>query len=669
MSLQRRLTLFFVAIVILPLALAAFMVQRVVVGEVTRRAEISLAPALDSSTVLYNDRYEALNERVDYALHRPGTSDLILTTERAQVERVLERRLKASEGLDFMILFDTEGEVLGFAREPGEFVPGFAPPGISELRDGACCPGAGFVRIEVDRIRLEEGPLIGSAIGGFWLDRELLVGAPEDVDLSLTVGDRVVASTALLQGVTKIAPAYGDSFEVSIDGRSTAMAKKLGGDVALVSSTPIAPIQSLSRRVQLTMLALLLVALAGTSVLAYFLARGITQPLAELTEGARAISEGRLDHEIHVSSRDEVGQLASVFNDMTERLRTTINQLSFSRDQLQRTVRSVGETLRSTNDMNQMLQSILNTAAEAVEADAAILWMFTSTREELYPAFSKGVDTTQLDRVKVGHGVVGLVAERGTRVMLPGGPGSPRATRTEPKFPTLIAIPMYSQDRLHAVLVMYRRDEAKPFAASDLDTSLFLAEQGGVAIENVALHEEAQRLSLTDGLTGVWNRRFFQMQFRQVLATATRFDRPFSILMMDLDLFKRVNDTFGHQRGDEILIEFSQRVSHVLREVDTFARYGGEEFICLLSETDQSGAMTTAEKVLDAIRSDAFGSTSQQKVALTVSIGVASYPEHGDSFRHLVEAADQALYSAKQSGRDRAMAPGEEPESALKLVN
>ena len=215
------------------------------------------------------------------------------------------------------------------------------------------------------------------------------------------------------------------------------------------------------------------------------------------------------------------------------------------------------------------------------------------------------------------------------------------------------------------VLAVYRRAADQPFSKEDLDMIVFLAEQGGVAIENVLLHEETTRLSLTDGLTGVWNRRYFQMQFRQELATATRFTRSFSVLMLDLDHFKEVNDSYGHQRGDEVLVEFAQRVKEAVREVDTFARYGGEEFICLLSETDMKGAETTADKILRAIRTTAFGERTGLPLTLTVSIGIASYPEHGDSFGDLVDAADRALYRAKQEGRDRvrvAALPPEAPE-------
>jgi diguanylate cyclase (GGDEF)-like protein len=220
----------------------------------------------------------------------------------------------------------------------------------------------------------------------------------------------------------------------------------------------------------------------------------------------------------------------------------------------------------------------------------------------------------------------------------------------------VIAVPLYSKNRVIGVMSVYRLDEEDEFHSDDLDTVVFLAEQGGVAIENVLLHDEAQRLSLTDGLTGVWNRRYFRMQFNQVLATSTRFNRPFSILMMDIDHFKTINDKYGHQRGDEILVEFTQRVDSKLREVDALARYGGEEFICMLSETDLYGALTTAEKILDAVRSEPFGGAGEPAVKLTVSIGVASHPEHGASYKTLVEAADRALYRAKEDGRDRAYA-------------
>jgi diguanylate cyclase (GGDEF)-like protein len=477
----------------------------------------------------------------------------------------------------------------------------------------------------------------------------------------------VIASTSNLETAQPIRIPRKGTFNATIEGRSVAEAAPLGRNIWLVASTPLAPLEQASRDLLKSLLALLILALLGTSALAYVLARVITRPLEQLSEGAGAIAEGRFDYRIPVQHADEVGQVAAAFNEMSDRLSDTVGELYASRDQLHRAVRRVGETLRSTHDMKQMLESILNTAADAVGADAATMWMFTPTREELYPVAQRGTPAG-LSRIKVGEGIVGLVAERATNIMTDGADNSPRPARAEPVFPVTIAVPIYSQDRIMGVLSAYRDEPGFGFTQGDLETVEFLAEQGGAAIENVLLHEEAQRLSLTDQLTGAWNRRYFQMQFRQVLATAQRFDRPFSILMLDLDHFKMVNDTYGHPRGDTILVDFAGRVEKVLREVDTFARYGGEEFICLLSETDLEGALTTAGKIQDAIKMRKFGGLGEEPVSLTVSIGVASHPEHGRAFRPLIEAADQALYRAKQEGRDR-VCTAQKPTPDLKLAN
>ncbi|MDQ3879053.1 MAG: sensor domain-containing diguanylate cyclase, partial [Actinomycetota bacterium] len=494
----------------------------------------------------------------------------------------------------------------------------------------------------------------------FWLDRGLVSGAQtSDVELSVVAGDKVVASTVTLDRPHPVRVDLHSSFEVDLDGTSKASARSLGDGIALMASTRVAPIESRSRVVVISLVALLAVALIGAAGLAFLLARLITLPLAELGQGALAIAQGRYGHRIPVRGRDEVGKLASAFNDMSAQLESTITQLSASRDQLRRAIQRVGHALRGTHDLNQMLATVVETSADAVGADAAVMWRISPARDELYAAFARGVNESQLHRIPIGRGVVGSVVTTGNALVVPQ-MGAVDVAPEEPRFPTTMALPMHSDGKVNGVLAAYRSDPSNIFTDEDVETATFLTEQGSVAIENVLLHDEARRLSLTDGLTSIWNMRFFQMQFRQVLATATRFARPFSVLMLDLDRFKEINDTFGHQRGDEILIEFAQRVSRTLREVDTLARYGGEEFICLLSETDKHGAFTTAEKILFAIRSVPFeGSEGDIPVSLTVSIGVASYPEHGDSFRSLVRRADEALYRAKQDGRDRIYVTGD----------
>ncbi len=668
MSLQRRLTLFFVLIVILPLVAAGYVVQRVVVREISRRAVLALDPALDAAVAVYNERVSDMPDDVRTTVERPRLAKLIEARDEDEVAEFLRDGLRRARELDFLILLDRRGDVLGRAARAGDFTEGFElPPPRDLLRDGELA-GPGFNRTRPIPVKVGGGGSVGSVVGGFWLDRSILVGAtPDTVELSLVSDGVVVASTADLDGPVAVGDYGTGTFETDIGGPASAKARALdGGDMALVSSTVDEPIRAVSDKVIAYMAALLLLALAVVTGLAYLLARLITQPLEELSAGAAAIAEGRFDHRIQVRSKDEVGQLAEAFNDMTDRLGETVSALSSSRDQLRRAIRRVGDTLRSTHDMKQMLSSVLNTTVDAIRADGAVLWMFGSTREELYPARGVNVDLDTLGRVKVGEGIVGLVAERSANVLLPQHSGL-RPSRAEAGFPVMIAIPLVSQDRIMGVISVHRRDPNDVFTEEEFDYVVFLGEQAGVAVENVLLHEEAQRLSITDGLTGVWNRRYFLMQFPQVIAAAQRFQRPFSVLMLDLDSFKTVNDTFGHQRGDAILVEFSKRVDRVIREVDTFARYGGEEFICLLSETDLQGARTTAEKILDAIRSEPFGVPGEQPLTITVSIGIASYPVHGETYKALVGAADRALYKAKQLGRDR-VCTASEPEPPLKLA-
>jgi len=175
-----------------------------------------------------------------------------------------------------------------------------------------------------------------------------------------------------------------------------------------------------------------------------------------------------------------------------------------------------------------------------------------------------------------------------------------------------------------------------------------------VAIENVLLHQETQQLSITDGLTGVWNRRYLELSLRKEIERASRFSRPLSVLLVDIDRFKRVNDRFGHQRGDEILVEITRRLIGSIRtQIDFVSRYGGEEFVLVLPETPGDGATVVAEKVRSTVRAEPFAGEGDPALQVTVSVGVASYPIDGLSAEDLLRAADQAMYRAKRAGRDR----------------
>jgi diguanylate cyclase (GGDEF)-like protein len=160
-------------------------------------------------------------------------------------------------------------------------------------------------------------------------------------------------------------------------------------------------------------------------------------------------------------------------------------------------------------------------------------------------------------------------------------------------------------------------------------------------------------LSQRDGLTGLDNYREFRRQLSEEAQRSLRYGRPFSLLMLDLDHFKQVTDTYGHLAGDEALRSLAGLIRREMRPVDRIARYGGEEFVIILPETTTAGALATAERIRDIVATRPIPVNGDREVTLTVSIGVGTYPDDADTEERLVGAADQALYVAKNGGRNR----------------
>jgi diguanylate cyclase (GGDEF)-like protein len=233
------------------------------------------------------------------------------------------------------------------------------------------------------------------------------------------------------------------------------------------------------------------------------------------------------------------------------------------------------------------------------------------------------------------------------------GAGELRPVVGEPQAGQVLAVPLLRGLDVIGVIALYEPVEAEWFTDADEEALHSLAGQAAIAVENVLLHQQAQLASLTDPLTGLWNVRYLTINLGQEIERAARFQRPLSVLMLDLDHFKAVNDTYGHARGDEVLVEFAGRLRALVREVDTVARYGGEEFVVVLPETALAGACRLASRVGEAVRSVPFPGQGQPELPVTVSVGIAVFPQHGPDAGRLLGAADAALYRAKGSGRDQ----------------
>lgn len=399
-------------------------------------------------------------------------------------------------------------------------------------------------------------------------------------------------------------------------------------------------------------------------VAAAFVSCRIANPLRELVDVADRIAAGEMGAHVPVRGTEEVAALATSINRLSESLRSQVTDLDAARDEVRSSVRRLGEALRAVapgdvggsadpRNLTRLLAIVLETALVAVRGASGAVWLLTSRRDALHLKVGRQLpeDIAQ-SRVPIGHGLAGWVAEHRAGALVPG--DAPIPADPEPVTCTALAVPIETQSAALGVLAIYGKQDDALFDARDLEAIFSLARQAGIGIDNMLLAQEAKRLSITDGLTGVWNRRWFDISISREFERAVRFHRELALLMIDLDDFKIANDRYGHQRGDAILIELARRIHGVTRvNVDIAARYGGEEFVLILPETGRAGARSVGEKIRQEVAETLFGADGEEAVRITVSIGYATYPADGLTPQILLRAADEALYAAKAAGKNR----------------
>jgi len=196
-----------------------------------------------------------------------------------------------------------------------------------------------------------------------------------------------------------------------------------------------------------------------------------------------------------------------------------------------------------------------------------------------------------------------------------------------------------------------------PFDANERDVFLYLLGQAAASIENISLHELVSEQAVTDGLTGLSNKRRFRELLEKEAARAERFGHELSLLMLDIDDFKRINDTHGHLQGDQVLRRIAEALDFESRGVDEPARYGGEEFAIALPETGLEGALEVGERIRSRIASQEVALLDGEgSIKITASIGAATLSGGPDDIEALIAASDAALYEAKAAGKDQVTA-------------
>jgi diguanylate cyclase (GGDEF)-like protein len=219
---------------------------------------------------------------------------------------------------------------------------------------------------------------------------------------------------------------------------------------------------------------------------------------------------------------------------------------------------------------------------------------------------------------------------------------------------SVFALPLLYENKLIGILAILS-EKKNAFNSHQTNLLEVLGNQASTSIANARFHEEIERLAITDGLTGLFNYRNFQERLLQEFSRFDRFSEPLSMLIIDLDYFKKINDTYGHPVGDTVLKGVADIIKTTIRSIDIPARYGGEEFAVILIGTDANGAKNMAERLRQAVMNTSF-SAGGNTFKVTISIGISTFPYHDvTSKEELIEKADQALYYAKREGRNRSI--------------
>lgn len=311
-------------------------------------------------------------------------------------------------------------------------------------------------------------------------------------------------------------------------------------------------------------------------------------------------------------------------------------------------VNEISEVISHSTDMEQLLPGILEIIASRFSTFSDIRQggIFLVEDDKLVLTSHRGHDDEFLrlhQGLTINDCLCGQVARTGEVLFSESSAHDVRHTlcAKHGKAHGHVIIPLIAHDAVVGVLYLYTEENVQ--LANKHDLLKGLGRQIGLAINNVNLYQQTKRLALYDQLTGLPNRRFMEARLDDAVTTAARYERPFSVAMLDIDFFKKYNDTMGHAAGDRILAEVGALIRKETREADFAARYGGEEFIVILTETEQCGACIGVERIRRTV---------EQKAGVTVSIGVTSY-RPGLDLAQMLKEADVALYQAKHNGRNR----------------
>jgi diguanylate cyclase (GGDEF)-like protein len=610
-------------IVVLPMIAVAVLVRQVTSESGSAKADARLAAGLDAALATYRDDALTAERAAKRFANEPAVGVALRSGDTARIESTA-RSLARQSGIQSLVIRGPRGRrvaTVGPDDAVATYELNLTDPGGSVGSLTASTTTASEYLDSVRHLTGRDGALVGG--GGLVSPTLPLKGA--DLPPSGHSADVEVAGDSLRAATTDL-PGPGN-LELSLFGPVES-----GG---FFSSSPV-------------VVAALVVFFAVAVLFVAMLLRMLGGQVRSMLEAARGIGEGDFSRKVPVLGDDEMAGLAGEFNKMSDRLSAQMQELRRQQVEVDRSVRRIGEAFASGLDRQGLLKVVVETALGACGAQYGTIALSGHDGAEA----EAGEASEAIQDLAVAAEVDALAddelvsRERNGIFAL----ASPLRQMSEPPVNV-------------GVMTVARRGEQ--FTEAEREVFLYLVGQVSSSIENIALHELVAEQAVTDELTGLSNNRRFRELISKEAVRAERFGHELALIMLDIDDFKQINDTYGHLQGDEVL-RMVGRVLHLeSRGPDEPARYGGEEFAVALPETGLDGAVELAERIRVRIESEHVSrGDGAGAVRVTASIGAVSMRGFADGGEALIAAADAALYEAKRAGKNRVVAGAPAPRAA-----